>query len=152
MYPWAICKENVSISMGGYSPPTAIYAVSLPSPAMRNDRENVIVDLTTKFALKIIDFSEQLEQNRKYVVAKQLLRSGTAIGALVREAQNAESKADFIHKFKIAAKEADETWYWLILCKEANTYPDPDQSIVAGLEDVIKIITKIIAKSKANRS
>ncbi|MBL7864909.1 MAG: four helix bundle protein [Cyclobacteriaceae bacterium] len=119
---------------------------------MRNDRENIIVNLTTTFALKIIAYSEYLEQKGKLVVARQLLRSGTAIGAMVREAQNAESKADFIHKFKIAAKEADETSYWLVLCKEANTYPDPDQSLIAGLEDVSKIITKIIATSKVNKA
>ena len=59
---------------------------------------------------------ESLEEQRKYVIARQLLRSGTSIGANVHEAQNAESKSDFIHKFKIAAKEVEETKYWLLLC------------------------------------
>ena len=72
---------------------------------------NLIVELSLEFALKIIRYTESLEANRKYVISRQLLRSGTAIGAAVREAQNAESKADFIHKMKIAAKEADETDY-----------------------------------------
>ena len=79
---------------------------------MRNDKENVIVDLSLEFALDIIEYSEMLEENRKFVIANQLLKSGTSIGANIREAQNAESKADFIHKLKIAAKEADETEYW----------------------------------------
>ncbi len=86
---------------------------------MRNDKENVVVKLSFQFALKIIEFSEQLEQERKYVVARQLLKSGTSIGANIHEAQNAESKADFIHKMKIAAKEADETMYWILICEEA---------------------------------
>ncbi len=76
---------------------------------MRNDKQNVIVDKSFQFALKIVEFTEVLEANRKFVLGKQILRSGTSIGANVREAQNAESKLDFIHKMKIAAKEADET-------------------------------------------
>ena len=84
---------------------------------MRNDKKNVIVDLTLQFSLKIIYYCEELESKKKYIIARQLLKSGTSIGANVREAQNAESKADFIHKLKISAKEADETEYWLTLCK-----------------------------------
>jgi len=63
---------------------------------MRNDKENLIVNLTFQFALQIIEFSEELESVRKYVISNQLLKSGTSIGANVREAQNAESKSDFI--------------------------------------------------------
>jgi hypothetical protein len=68
---------------------------------MRNDKDNLIVSLTFKFALDIIRYCEILEIERKYVVARQLLKSGTSIGANIREAQNSESKQDFIHKFKI---------------------------------------------------
>ena len=78
---------------------------------MRNDNENLIVKLTIEFAMEIIEYTELLEEHKKYVIARQLLRSGTSIGANVHEAQNAESKEDFIHKMKIAAKEADETEY-----------------------------------------
>ena len=67
---------------------------------MRNDRDNLIVKLTLEFAMDIISYCEVLEEQRKYVMAKQLLKAGTSIGANVREAQNAESKADFIHKMK----------------------------------------------------
>ena len=75
------------------------------------ETRNRIVDLTFRFALDIISFSEKLEEQKKYVIARQLLKSGTSIGANAREAQNCESKSDFIHKFKIAAKEAEETEY-----------------------------------------
>src|ERR1700744_5389537 len=90
---------------------------------MRNDKDNLIVTLTFEFALNIIEFAEELEASRKFVIANQILKSGTSIGANVREAQNAESKNDFIHKLKIAAKETDETEYFLLLCKFAENYP-----------------------------
>jgi four helix bundle protein len=115
---------------------------------MRDDKSNVIIDLTFQFSLKIIEFCEYLEQNKKYVLARQLLKSGTSIGANVREAQNAESKADFIHKFKVAAKEADETEYWLLLCKESKHYPDSTE-LLTELHIIIKIISKIISSSKS---
>lgn len=72
---------------------------------------NVIVEMSISFALEIIEYSEILEENGKFVIAKQLLRSGTSIGANIHEAQSAESKADFIHKFKISDKEVRETEY-----------------------------------------
>jgi four helix bundle protein len=64
---------------------------------MRNDKDNLIVKLSLEFADDIIEYSELLEHNKKYIIAKQLLKSGTSIGANIREAQNTESKADFIH-------------------------------------------------------
>lgn len=67
-------------------------------------KENVVVVKSTELALEIISFCEVLEAKRKFVVGKQLLRSGTSVGANIREAQHAESRADFIHKLKIAAK------------------------------------------------
>jgi four helix bundle protein len=71
---------------------------------MRNDKDNIIVNKTINFSLAIINYCEVLEQKKKFVIAKQFLRSATSIGANVFEAQNAESKADFIHKMKIAAR------------------------------------------------
>ena len=87
-------------------------------------KENVILRKTIDFSLKIIDFTEGLMETKKFVIANQLLKSATSIGANVHEAQNAESKNDFIHKFKIAAKEIEETKYWLLLCKESSHYPE----------------------------
>lgn len=110
---------------------------------------NVIVDLSLEFALSIIAFSELLEEKRKFVIAKQILRSGTSIGANIREAQNAESKADFIHKLKIAAKEAEEVEYWLLLCQFSENYPDTEHLRVE-LISIKKLLSKIISSSKAS--
>ena len=117
---------------------------------MRNDKENLIVKLSLDFALVIVDFAELLESKKKYVVAKQILKSGTSIGANIREAQNAESKTDFIHKLKIAAKEADETSYWLLICQHSKNYPNCEKE-QEKLDEIIKILSKIIATSKANQ-
>ncbi|MFN2261921.1 MAG: four helix bundle protein [Psychroflexus sp.] len=115
---------------------------------MRNDKNNLIVKLTFNFSLKIIAFSEGLRQLKKFEMAAQLFKSGTSIGANIREAQNAESRADFVHKFKIAAKEADETQYWLELCKESEYYPNPEIELFEDLKVIIKVTSKIISSSK----
>lgn len=114
-------------------------------------KDNLIVKISFEFALSIIEFTEVLESKRKYNLSKQLFKSGTSIGANIMEAQNAESKADFIHKLKIAAKEADETEYWLLLCKYSKSYPNADE-ILKKLQPVAKIVTKIIATSKKSKS
>ena len=114
---------------------------------MRDDKKNIIVEKTLAFSLLIIDFAEKLEAQKKYVVARQILKSGTSIGANVKEAQNAESKPDFIHKMKIAAKEADETEYWLLLCQLSEHYPDC-RELQEKATEIIKIISKIISSSK----
>lgn len=114
---------------------------------MRDDKENIIVEKSFQFALKIVAYCELLEENRKFIVARQLLKSGTSIGANVREAQNAESKVDFIHKMKIAAKEADETDYWLLICKNSPTYPF-NEALINELNEITKILGKIISSSK----
>ena len=80
-------------------------------------------------------------------MADQLWRSGTAIGAPVREAQGAESRADFIHKMKIEFKEAEESDYWLALCGDASAYPRNPQ-IRSDLMSIIKVLGKIISSSK----
>ena len=114
---------------------------------MRNDKENIIVTKTLQFSLQIITFCELLEEKRKYVISNQLLKSATSIGANVREAQNAESKADFIHKMKVAAKEADETEYWLVLCQHAPNYPNCEM-LLDEVNQIVKILAKIIGTSK----
>ncbi len=109
----------------------------------------MIVDLTFDFSKAIINYSEKLETVRKFNLSNQLFRSGTAIGANVREAQNAESKSDFIHKMKVAAKEADETEYWLMLCSAAENYPECGE-LLKNIETIQKVLSKIIATSKAS--
>lgn len=114
---------------------------------MKYNEENIILKLSYEFALAVIEYTEILEEHKKYVIARQVLKSGTSIGANIREAQNAESKADFIHKVKIAAKEVDETEYWLELCKDSKNYYF-DETLLAKLITIKKIITKIISTSK----
>jgi four helix bundle protein len=109
---------------------------------------NPILVKSFEFALEIIEYTQLLEENKKYVIGRQLLKSGTSIGANVREAQSAESLGDFIHKMKIAAKEADETEYWLQLCIHAKNYPTHGGMIEKNKE-LIKLLTSIISKSKA---
>jgi len=112
-----------------------------------SEKPNLIVDLTFNFSLKIIAFTEILEAKRKFNMANQLFRSGTSVGANVSEAQGAESKDDFRHKCKIAYKEAEETEYWLKLCKHAASYPF-EQDMLDGVQSIIKILGKIISTTK----
>lgn len=100
--------------------------------------------------MDIIRFCEAIELKRKYVVSRQLLRSGTSIGANVFEAQNAESKAYFIHKMKIAAKEASETLYWLLLCEKSDSY-DFDEQLKINLDEIVRDLSKNIASSKPSK-
>lgn len=108
---------------------------------------NPLLRLSMDFSLKIIAYCEKLEAEKRYVLARQLLKSGTSIGANSMEAQNPESKADFIHKMKIAAKEADETQYWLMLCDYSDNYPDCKELLVK-LEELNKIIGRILGTAK----
>lgn len=114
---------------------------------MQTNKENLIVKKTFEFSVQILKYTELLIEAIKFPLADQLFRSGTSIGANVREAQNAESKLDFIHKMKIAAKEADETEYWLLLCKSNLVCPNPSY-LLSQVEDIHKILSKIISSSK----
>ncbi|HWZ03035.1 MAG TPA: four helix bundle protein [Mucilaginibacter sp.] len=112
-----------------------------------SDKPNLIVDLTFNFSLKIIAFTEKLEEKRKFNMANQLFKSGTSVGANVREAQGAESKNDFKHKCKVAYKEAEETEYWLNLCKHAESYPF-EQDMLDDIQSIMRILGKIISSTK----
>lgn len=109
--------------------------------------ENPIVLKTFAFAVSAAKYCQFLQTSKNYPLANQLFKSSTSIGANVREAQNAESKADFIHKFKIAVKEVDETEYWLALCKELYDHKELT-SLNEQLTEIQKIINKIISTSK----
>ncbi|HET8962399.1 MAG TPA: four helix bundle protein [Chitinophagales bacterium] len=111
------------------------------------NEENIILQYTFDFALQIIEYSDILKTMNKYNMINQLFRPGTSIGANVREAQNAESRADFIHKMKIAAKVAGETEYWLLLCKHSHSYPTVD-ILLEKINAIEKILGKIIYSSK----
>jgi four helix bundle protein len=107
---------------------------------------------TLRFALSTIRFVEALPRNVTYaVLGRQLIRSGTAIGALYREAQRAESRADFIHKVAIAEKEAAETEYWLILCTEAGLRAKAE-GILTEARELLAILSAIGRTAKRNRA
>jgi len=114
---------------------------------MRNDKKNLIVEMSTQFSIEVIEFCERLNSGNKRLLGKQLFRASTSIGANIREAQNAESLKDFIHKFKIAAKEADESAYWLELCNKSESYPS-SKKLDKDLQSMIRVISKIISSSK----
>ena len=112
--------------------------------------DNVIKNKSFNFALRVVKLYQFLNQEKKeYVLSKQLLRSGTAIGALVREAEQAESKLDFIHKLAIAQKEANETSYWLELLFQSE-YLNQSQfeSLHSDLVEMNKILASIIISAK----
>ena len=116
------------------------------------NKPNVIRDKSFDFALRIVKLYKFLIQNNEYVLSKQLLRSGTAIGALVREAEHAESTADFVHKMAIAQKEANETEYWLELLFQSE-YLETAQynSIILDIQELNKILASIIITSKEKK-
>jgi four helix bundle protein len=110
---------------------------------------NPILDLTLDFSLEIIDYCEELENLRKYILSRQLLKAATSIGANVNEAQTPESKADFIHKMKIADKESREAEYWLILCQRSKHYPGCGPLLIK-VKEIQKILSSIIGTSRRN--
>jgi four helix bundle protein len=115
-------------------------------------KENVLKNKSFAFALRIVKLYQFLtESNKEYVLSKQLLRSGTAIGALVREAEHAESKADFIHKLSIALKEANETEYWIELLQQSGYLNDNDfESLFNEITELLRLLISIIKSSKNN--
>ncbi|HEV7332689.1 MAG TPA: four helix bundle protein [Flavisolibacter sp.] len=108
---------------------------------------NPILRHSFDFALAVVEYCDVLQSEKHFVISNQLLKSGTSIGANIMEAQNAESKADFIHKMKIAAKEAGETQYWLMLCDAASTYTDCSH-LIKKLDEINKILSKILSTAK----
>jgi len=108
---------------------------------------NPILKLSFNFSLMIIDYCEKLDNLKKFNLSNQLFKSGTSIGANCMEAQNTESKADFIHKMKIAAKESEETQYWLRLCNYAKQFPECKELLIK-LEEIHKVLGKIISTAK----
>jgi four helix bundle protein len=110
-------------------------------------QNNPVLKHSFDFAILVMHYCELLQEKKRFVLANQLLKSGTSIGANIMEAQNAENKADFIHTMKIAAKEAEETQYWLLLCKHAENYPNCNE-LVLKLDEIHKLLGKILATAK----
>ncbi|HCE39335.1 MAG: four helix bundle protein [Alcanivorax sp.] len=105
------------------------------------------------FALRVVRSCQYLQgRKREYVLSKQLLRSGTAIGALVREAEYAESRPDFVHKMHMALKEANETDYWIDLLSDAGYFaPEAGQSLRVDCRELLRILIAIIKTTKSQR-
>jgi four helix bundle protein len=113
---------------------------------------SVIRDKSFSLAIRIVKLYQYLKSEKtEFVMSKQILRSGTSVGANIREAEQAESKKDFIHKLSIAQKEANETIYWLELLRATEFIDDKSfESIHQDTNEVMKIISKSIITSKKN--
>jgi len=109
-----------------------------------------IYEKSFAFALRIVKLAKYLQEEKKeYVLSKQVLRSGTAIGALVREAEHAESKTDFAHKMNIALKEANETLYWLELLQQSEYITEQSfKSINSDSEELVKLLVAIVKTTR----
>jgi four helix bundle protein len=115
--------------------------------------KNELEGRTLRFALSAIQLVESLPRNvPRTVIGRQFLKSATAIGANYREAQRAESRADFVHKVGIAEKEAAETEYWLVLCSEARLATSSCQTLLAEARELLAILVAIGRNAKRNRA
>lgn len=112
-------------------------------------KDNVIKNKSFAFALRIVKLNKYLQEQKEFVLSKQVLRSGTSIGAMIRESEHAESKADFIHKMAIAQKEANESIYWLELLHHSD-YLEKKlfDSMESDLIEIQKLLSSIIISSK----
>lgn len=113
------------------------------------EKKNIIKDKSFSFAIEIVTLYKSLIEKKEFILSKQLLRSGTSIGANVREAEHAQSKADFISKLSIALKEANETEYWIELLLETNYISKTEfENIKPKITEILKILVSIINTSK----
>ena len=114
---------------------------------------SVLVDKSYDFSIRMVKLNQYLNNEKKeYVLSKQLLRSGTAIGALVAEAQYAQSKADFINKLQVALKEANESKYWIRLLHDTEFLTlQMFESILPDIEALIKMLTSSINTTKEKK-
>ncbi len=115
-------------------------------------KNNIVKDKSFTFAVRSVRLYQYLcKEKREFVLSKQLLRSGTAVGALIREAEQAESRADFIHKLAISLKEANETDYWIDLLRETDYLDEKAyNSIKTDIIELLKLLTSIIKTTKNN--
>ena len=116
---------------------------------MNEGKDNIIVQKSYSFALEIIKLYKILIEKKEFVLSKQILRSGTSIGANIHEAVASESKKDFIHKLGIAVKEARETLYWLNLLKDSEFInKDEFNKLNNSCSEIVKILNSIILTTK----
>jgi four helix bundle protein len=115
-----------------------------------NGQRNPILRITQELGIAVESYCEQLREIHRYEVANQLLRSATSVGANVHEAQHAESRADFIHKMKIAAKELSETRFWVTHCEASTVLPKP-KDLWPPINEAERVINAILFTSIRNR-
>ncbi|MDO3377825.1 four helix bundle protein [Geoalkalibacter halelectricus] len=114
--------------------------------------ENLIRQKSYDFALQVIEISRSLVRANEFVISKQLLRSGTSVGANVEEAQAAQSRADFVAKMSIASKEARESHYWLRLLRDSNSIsPVQVAPLLREAESIVKILTSIVKSASTKK-
>ncbi|HCY74891.1 MAG TPA: four helix bundle protein [Ignavibacteriales bacterium] len=116
------------------------------------DKDNVVLNKSFGFALEIIELYKILKSKNEFVISKQLLRSGTSIGANVEEATAAQSKKDFATKMSIASKEARETRYWLRLLNKSKLVEYDYKNYLNKIDELIRIITAIVKTAQSNLS
>lgn len=114
--------------------------------------ENVVAIKSYAFAIRVVKLYKHLSQEKKeFVLSKQMLRSGTSIGALIKEAEHAQSKADFLNKMNVALKEANETEYWLMLMKDTGYLSETEfQSIKNDCSEILKLLISIVKSTKTS--
>lgn len=117
---------------------------------MKTKKENVILIKSFDFALQIIELYSKMKEQHEFVLSKQVLRSGTSIGANIEEATAAISKRDFAHKMSISSKEARETKYWLRLIQHSQIVKVNVSDMLNQAEELIRILTSIVKTSQAN--
>ncbi len=113
-------------------------------------RENIIMDSSFSFAIKILELYKQLTKEKEFIISKQLLRCSTSIGANVFEATAAVSRRDFANKMAIASKEARETYFWLKLLDEGNLAHVPVKEYLDDIHQIIRILTAIVKTTNKN--
>jgi len=116
---------------------------------MQNDHSKTpIIQLAIEFSLMVIKYAEQLETSNKHVIASQVLKSGTSIGANIMEAQSTGNKTDYFEKMKIADRKAHNTWYWLYLCDKSAGY-DLNEELLKKLDKIMEALHNIIQSGEA---
>jgi len=117
----------------------------------KSAKPNAVKDKSFAFALRVVKLAKHLQdEKREFVLSRQFLRSGTAVGALVREAEHAQSKADFINKMSIALKEANETDYWIDLLHQSGLITQEDYgSMHPDVQELLRLLVTIVKTSKS---
>ncbi|MBL0735878.1 four helix bundle protein [Flavobacterium sp. GN10] len=114
------------------------------------ERKNIIKEKSFAFAIEVVNLYKVLAEKKEFVLSRQMLRSGTSIGANIREAEHAQSRADFIHKLSISLKEANETEYWLDLLHETKYLSEIEfLSIKPKITELLRLLTSIVKTTKS---